>query len=84
VDDVANKIYTALDDVRTKKEGLIYCAYLELLARAFAVRCGDDGRVDVDEAMRLEEVVRGVGELVAHARDGADGIGARPQVRDAA
>lgn len=36
------------------------------------------------EAGPLEEGVRGVAQRAAHARHARDGVGARPQVRDAA
>ena len=36
--------------------------------------------MDVEEAALLEEVVDGEGQRVAHAGDGAEGVGARPQV----
>mmetsp|Transcript_14576 Transcript_14576/g.63141 ORF Transcript_14576/g.63141 Transcript_14576/m.63141 type:complete len:630 (+) Transcript_14576:1418-3307(+) len=57
---------------------------LELLAGALAVGRGDDRGVDVLEAVLLEEGVRGVRELVPDAGDRADGVGPRPEVRDAA
>mmetsp|Transcript_1845 Transcript_1845/g.2415 ORF Transcript_1845/g.2415 Transcript_1845/m.2415 type:complete len:522 (-) Transcript_1845:168-1733(-) len=56
-------------------------AHAEHLARALAVGGGDERRLQVLEALTLEEVVRGVGQLRAHARDGGDGVGARAQVR---
>ena len=39
--------------------------------------------MQVQEAVRLEEVVRGPGEGVPDARHRADGVGARPQVHQA-
>ncbi len=58
-------------------------SYLEHLAGALAVGGGDERGVQVQEAVRLEEVVRGLGEGVADARDRCDGVGARPQVHHA-
>ena len=54
---------------------------LEHFAGALAVAGRDDRGVDVKEAVALEEGVGGVGELVADAGDGADRVGAWPQVR---
>ena len=39
--------------------------------------------MQVQEAMRLEEVMRGPGEGVPDARHRANGVGARPQVHQA-
>ena len=58
--------------------------HLELFPGALAVGRGDDRGVDVLEPVRLEEGVRGIRELVANAGDRADGVGAGPEVRDAA
>lgn len=55
--------------------------HLEHLACALAVTGSDNGRMHVQEPMALEEGVGGIGELVANAGDGADGVGAWPQVR---
>lgn len=38
----------------------------------------------IEEAVRLEEIVRGQGERVADARNRANGVGARAQVHEAA
>ena len=54
----------------------------EHLAGAFGVRGGDDGRVDVDEALALEVLVDGSRGDGAHAEDGAEEVGARTQVLD--
>jgi hypothetical protein len=56
------------------------CIHLEHLARALAVAGAEDGRVHILEASALEEGVRGVRQRAAHARDRANGVGARPQV----
>ena len=56
----------------------------EHLAGAFAVAGGDDRRVDVEEALLLEEVVDRPADAVADAGDGAEGVGPRPQVGDGA
>ena len=56
----------------------------EQLARAFAVRGGDDGRVHPLEASALQETVHGHGDGVAHPGDGAEGVGARAQVGNGA
>ena len=42
---------------------------------------GDDGRVDPEEAVLVEKAVDRLGDGVAHARDRADDVGARPQMR---
>jgi hypothetical protein len=46
----------------------------------FAVGGGDEGRVGVDEAALVEELVRGEGHGVAHAHGGGEQLGARAQV----
>ena len=53
----------------------------EQRARAFGVGGGDDRRVDPEEAALVEEAVDRLRQGVAHARRGADHVGARPQVR---
>ncbi len=53
----------------------------EHLARALGVRRGDDRRVDPVEAVLVEVAVDGLGQGVAHAGDGADGVGAYAQMR---
>ena len=57
---------------------------LEHLAGPFAVAGRDDGRVDVEEALFLEEIVDRAADAVAHPGDGAEGVGPRPQVGDGA
>ena len=52
----------------------------EHLAGAFAVAGRDDRRVHVEEAFLLEEVVDRAADAVAHPHDGAQRVGARPQV----
>eukprot|EP00962_Isochrysis_galbana_P038680 scaffold13751_cov108-Isochrysis_galbana.AAC.6 len=52
----------------------------EHLPRTFAVGAGDERRVDVHEAVRLEERVRGEGQRVADAHDGTNRVCAWPQV----
>ena len=54
------------------------------LARAFAIAPGDDRRVHVNKAAFLEKLVHGKGEPAADAKDRAEQIRARPQVRDLA
>ena len=54
----------------------------EHLAGPFAVAGRDDRRVDVEEALLLEEVVDRLADAVAHAGDGAERVGPRPQVGD--
>ena len=56
----------------------------EHLAGALGVRRRDDRRVDPEEAALVEEPVHRLRERVAHARDRADDVRARPQVRDLA
>ena len=57
---------------------------LEHGAGAFAIAGGDDRRVDVEEAALLEELVDRVADAVPHPGDGAEGVGARPQMGDRA
>ena len=54
----------------------------EHLARALAVRPGEDGRVQVDEAPVVEEAVDGQGQFRADAEQGPVLVGAGPQVGD--
>mmetsp|Transcript_29576 Transcript_29576/g.84843 ORF Transcript_29576/g.84843 Transcript_29576/m.84843 type:complete len:703 (+) Transcript_29576:138-2246(+) len=56
--------------------------HLEHLAGTLAVRGGDERRVHVDEVPLTEELVRGVGQGVAHAGHGADDGGAGSKVPD--
>ena len=57
---------------------------LEHRARPFAVAGRDDRRVDVEEALFLEEVVDRAADAVPHAGDRAEGVGPRAQVGDRA
>ncbi len=50
---------------------------LEHLPSALAVALSHDGRVDVEEAVLLEEAMGRVGEAVSDARNTGDGVGAR-------
>ena len=56
----------------------------EHLAGTLAVGGGDDGGVDVHEALALEEVVDGVGGGGAHPEGGGEEVGAGAQVLDGA
>ena len=56
--------------------------HLEHLTGALAVAGGDDGRVDVDEALVLEEAVDGVGRGGAHPEGGGEQVRPGPQVLD--
>ena len=56
----------------------------EHFARAFAVACGDDRRVDPDVAVVVEVAVDRLRETVANARDSAERVGAHAQMRDVA
>ena len=58
--------------------------HAEHLAGALAVRGGDEGRLDVAEALGGEEGVRRLRERRAHARDRAEEVAPRPQVGDGA
>ena len=58
--------------------------HLEHRAGTLAVGGGDDRRVEVVEAVLVEELVDGVGHRVADAVDGAEGVRARAQVGDLA
>mmetsp|Transcript_20956 Transcript_20956/g.65822 ORF Transcript_20956/g.65822 Transcript_20956/m.65822 type:complete len:409 (+) Transcript_20956:279-1505(+) len=53
----------------------------ELLAGALAVGCRDEGRVDVEEALRVEELVRGESEGVSDPHDRRAQPAPRPEVR---
>ena len=57
--------------------------YLKHLSSTLTVRGGDERRVQIQEAVRLEEVMRRPGESIPDARHSADGVGARPQVHQA-
>jgi len=50
----------------------------------FAVAGGDHRRVDIEEALFLEELVDRVAHAIPHPGDGPEGIGARPQMGDRA
>ena len=52
--------------------------------RAFAIAPGDDRRVDVNKAALLEKLMDGEREPAADAKDRAEQIRARPQMRDLA
>ena len=52
---------------------------LEHLTGTLAVGSGQQGRVGVDEAVLLEELVDGVGSHAAHAECGVEGVGAGAQ-----
>lgn len=54
----------------------------EHLARTLAVAGGDDRGVDINKAPLLKEAVDRVGQAGAHAEDGPEEIGTRPQVGD--
>jgi len=56
-------------------------SHLEHLSGALAVAGGDEGGVHVQEAVGLEELMRGKGQGVADAGHRADGVGSRPQMR---
>ena len=56
--------------------------HAEHLPRALAVAGGDDGGVDVDEALVLEEAVDGVGRHTAHPECRGEEVGAGPQMGD--
>ena len=58
--------------------------HLEHLAGALAVAGSNEGSVDVDEALVLEEAVNGVGGCGAHPEDRRKQIGAGTQVLDGA
>ena len=55
-------------------------SHLEHLPGPLAVRGGDEGGVDVEEAVALEEVVRGASQGAAYPRHRADSVGPRPKV----
>ena len=45
-----------------------------------AVAGGNDGGMDPQKALLVEELVNGLGAGVAHAKDGSEGVGARSQM----
>ena len=56
----------------------------EHFPRPLAIAGRDDRRVQIDEVAALKKFVDGEGQLAADAEDGAEKIGARTQVADAA
>src|SRR5579875_2979263 len=52
----------------------------EHLSGAFAIAGGDDRRMDVEKPLFLKEIVNRAADAVTDARDGAEGIAARPQM----
>ena len=52
----------------------------EHLARALAVRAGDQRGVDIDKAVSVEEVVQREGRLPPHPEGRGEGVGPRPQM----
>ena len=64
--------------------GEVERADAEHLAGAFGIAGGDDRRVHPEEAVLVEVAMDRHAEAVAHAGDGAERVGARPQVRDLA
>ena len=65
---------------RARQVGKIQGTDPKQLASALAVTAGNNGRVDPVKAVAVKEIVNGIGQRIAHASDGAEGIGARPQV----
>ena len=64
--------------------GEVERADAEHLAGAFRIARRDDRRVHPEEAALVEVAVHRHAERMPHARDRAEGVGARPQVRDLA
>ena len=52
----------------------------EHLASALTVGARDQGRVHIDEAAGMEEIVNGEGDLAAHAEDGGEKIRPRAKI----
>ncbi len=84
VEEVLGVVDVAPAGCRLGQLGRVERGDAEHLAGAFAVAGGDDRRVDVEEALLLEEVVDRAADAVAHPRDGAERVGPRPQVGDRA
>ena len=70
--------------VVARQVGDVQRRHAEHLPGAFGVGGGDDRRVDPEEAVLVEVAVDRLGEAVADARDRAEQVGARAQVRDLA
>src|SRR3970282_660632 len=56
--------------------------YIKHLAGTFAIRGGDNRRLNVDEVSLLKKAVNCAGEGVAHAESRAEGVATDPQVGD--
>ena len=67
-----------------RQVGEVERADAEHLAGALGIAGGDDRRVHPEEAVLVEVAVDRHAQAVAHAGDGAERVGARPQVRDLA
>ena len=63
-----------------RRVGHVQRSDLEHLARAFAVGGGDDGRVDVDKAALLEELMNRGGGHASHTENCGEEVSARPEV----
>lgn len=58
--------------------------HAEEFTRAFAIACGDDRRVDINEIPLLGKGVDGIGEATAHPEDGSIEVSPWSEVGDAA
>lgn len=58
------------------------CRDLEHLSSAFTVASRDDGGVDIEAPIALEEHVRGVGKVVPYTSDCAEEVSTRTKMRD--
>ena len=80
----AKKVLRPVDvTVRAAREvAQVQGCYIKHLACPFAIRGGDNRRLNVDEVSLLKEAVNCVGEGVAHAEGRAEGVATDPQVGD--
>ena len=83
---LAEKVLAVIDLAvgRSRRVLQIQRRDLEHLARALAVRAGDDGGVDVDEAAAREELVHGVGRRASHTERRGEEVRARAQMLNGA
>ena len=65
-----------------RRSGQIERRHPEHCAGAFGIARGDQRRVQIEEVSFLVEAVDGKGERVADAGNGAEGVGARPEMGD--
>ncbi len=77
------EIFGEIDrSARRRCLGQVESGDLEHLSRPLAIAGGDDGGVDIEKSLFLEEIVNGAADAVAQASDGAEGVGAWPKMGD--